>query len=178
MLRITRIFSLVTLFVIGPLACDSGADAQQAADRKAAEEKASEQKLAEEKAAAEKAQAEAKRLEEAEKLEKEKSELAYQGARGKLERLATLPRKRPKGFALACQNMFKAYDANKQKTLGGDALANWNGQEFNARFQVMRRACHQREVEVVVCETQLLGKAPSNTDFAHIMRVCQEKFGG
>ena len=73
--------------------------------------------------------------------------------------------------------MLEQYDLFMQKTLEGDALAKWTGGENENRIRVMRRACHKRAVEVVVCETQVLKKAPPDVEVDHIMRVCHEKFG-
>lgn len=154
-------------------ACDGGAadkrraeaDAKKAADEAAEKEAAEAATLAAAKRKAEQA-AEDKRAEE-----------AYQAAKPSLEPLAKLPKKRPKGFANACIEMLAEYDPFVKASLEGDALAKWEGDRDN-RVRVMRRACHQRPVDVVVCETAVLKKAPAGSDFGHIKRVCYEKFSG
>lgn len=168
---LTRSFFLTSLVLAVAVACQSGDPAakryaDEAADKKAAEEQAAEKK----------AEEQAKRRAEARRLEEERRERAYQEAKGKLEPWAKLPKKRPKGFGAACDAMLKEYDAFMQKTLEGDALAKWKSQAKEHRFPVLRRACHKRAVEVVVCETQVLKKAPAEVEIDHIMRVCQEKF--
>ncbi len=170
--RLMRPILLTSLVLV---ACNRGEeamrDAPSAADKKAADQAAADKEAAD-KAAAEAAAAKA---EDARKLEEAEAERAYEEVKGALEPLAKLPKKHPKGFASACAAMLEQYDTFMQKGLEGDAQTSWaEGKE--ARERRMRRECHNRPVEVVVCETQVLKKAPDGTEFGHIMRVCTEKF--
>lgn len=154
------------------LACSTGdssaerkaveAAAQQARDIEAAEQRAQED--------------EAKRRVEARKLEEEREEREYQDAKGALEAFAKVPKKHPKGFGTACDAMLVEYDGFMQKTLDPEAVEKWRAGSED-RIRVMRRKCHERSVEVVVCETQILRKGPPDAEFGHIMRVCRDKFG-
>ncbi len=152
------------------IGCDGGAtkpeDSNAAARNKAAEDEA---------AAKADAAAKAKKALEAEKERGVADQLAFDAAKGKLEPLAKLPKKHPKGFASACVEMLAQYDTFMKNGLADDALAQWT-QGQKRREMVMRRACHQRPVEVVVCESAVLKKAPVGAEFEHIMRVCSEKF--
>ena len=154
------------------LACD-GAPPPVDAAKQAEAAKAEEQAAADAKAA----QA-AKKAEDARKVEQQAQQEAYAAAKATLEPLAELPKKRPKGFAKACTEMLSEYDARMTKTLEGDALAAWTAGGRDNEFRVMRRACHLREVDAVVCETAVLKAAPPDADFAHIIRLCTEKFAG
>ena len=160
------------LAVLG-VACDGGKAAEENAAKQAADAKATEElaakKLAEENAA---------KAEAARKLEDEEAERAYAAAKVAIEPLARLPKKHPKGFAAACVDMLAGYDAFMTRTLEGDALAAWTGGGSEDQLPTMRRACHLREVNVVVCETEVLKTAAPGTELAHIIRACQEKFAG
>lgn len=166
-------FIAVALVGLVSIGCDGGeakpGDSKAAAVKEAAEKEAAAKAAATAKAEkAEKAQAAEKEREAAEQL-------AYDAAKGSLEPLAKLPKKHPKGFATACVEMLAAYDTFMKNGLAGDELAQWT-QGQKRREMVMRRACHQRPVRVVVCENAVLKKAPRGADFEHIMRVCSEKF--
>jgi hypothetical protein len=162
------------LFGLVFIACDGGntttEETKAAADREAAAKEAADKDTA----AKEAADAAAKR-EETRKADEATALRAYDAAKGALEPLAKLPKKHPKGFAAACVEMLEQYDAFHKSGLAGDELAAWTaGQEDRERR--MRRDCHNRPVEVVVCETAVLAKAPAGTQFEHIMRVCSETF--
>jgi hypothetical protein len=174
MLELTRPVLLASL---GSLAVALVCTSCDGAPRRKAEQAVAKE-VAENKAAEERDQKEqAKRRAEARKLEEERSEKAYQEAKGTLEPLAKVPKKHPKGFGTACDAMLVEYDAFMLKTLEGDALAQWKTGQSETRIRVLRHKCHERSVEVVVCETQVLKKAPDDAKIDHIMRVCLEKFG-
>lgn len=162
-----RIVILAGLVLLG---CDGGAakpdDSKAAAETKAAEDEA---------AAKAESAAKAKKALAAEEERKVAEQVAYDAAKAGLEPLAKLPKKHPKGFASACIEMLAQYDTFMKNGLSGDELATWT-QGQKRREMVMRRACHNRPVEVVVCETAVLKKAPDGTEFSHIMRVCSETF--
>ena len=154
-------------------ACDGGA-ATKDEDKLASDAKSADDAAAKEKAAAEKKVADDKAA-EAQAERELAEEQAYDAAKAGLLPLAKLPKKHPKGFAKACVEMLAQYDMFMKNGLAGEELAAWTaGQE--ARERGMRRACHNRPVEVVVCETAVLAKAPGGTELAHITRVCSEKF--
>ena len=163
-------FIAVALAGLVSIGCDGG-------EAKPDDSKATAEKEAAEKEAAAKVDAAAK-AEKAQAVEKEREaaeQLAYDAAKGSLEPLAKLPKKHPKGFATACVEMLAEYDTFMKNGLAGDALTQWtDGQK--RREMVMRRACHKRPVQVVVCESAVLKKAPDGADFEHIKRVCSEKF--
>lgn len=138
------------------------------AEAKAAETKAAQARAKEE---------EAKRRAQERKKAEEALEQAYAEAKAKLEPLAKLPKKRPKGFGKACEELLPVYVAYMRKSLESDAeaLARWDDNE-ESRLKVLRRECHKRSVEVVACQTDLLQNAPEGNDIDHIMRVCAEKY--
>jgi hypothetical protein len=161
------------VLLVTATSCDGGSAAREREQVKAAEE---EQAAAQERAeAAAKAEAEAKRLAQERAQADAEAEQAYAAAKIELEPLATLPKKRPKGFERACADWLVAYNAFMQKTLEGDRLRDWTNDE-ESRTPALRRRCHERSVEAVVCQTQLLHKAPDGTDIDHILRVCEEKY--
>lgn len=131
--------------------------------------------------AAKEAKAEAKKAEEAKQAElrrkqaEEAEAKAYDAAKAELEPLAKLPKKRPKGFGKACDQMLPAYEAYMDKTLTGDALTGWTNNK-ESRLAVVRRSCHAQSVEATVCQTQLFKAAPEGVHVDHIMRLCTEKF--
>lgn len=145
------------------------------APRRKAEEAAADEAKAKEAAAKKAEEEESKRRADAQALEEERREQAYQGAKAALEPLAKVPKKHPKGFGTACDAMLVEYDAFMLENLEGDDLTAWKSDDTKVR--VLRNKCHQRSVEVVVCETEVLKKAPEGTDVDHVMRVCMEKFG-
>jgi hypothetical protein len=155
------------VFFVTATSCDGPAQDQG----KTAQEEEVAQREADE--AEKKAQAE-RRVREREQAEAE-AERAYAEAKIELEPLATLPKKRPKGFAGACDAWLVTHDAFMQKTLEGDRLTAWTS-NHESRVPRLRRECHERSVEAVVCQTQLLKTAAEGTNIDHIMRICQEKF--
>lgn len=174
MLQLNRPFALASLGSLAiAIVCTSCDDAPRRKAEQAAAEEAAQREATENKAQEE----ESKRRAEAQKLEEERREKAYQEAKGVLEPLAKVPKKHPKGFGTACDAMLVEYDAFMLETLEGDALAHWKSEGNETRVRVLRNKCHQRSVEVVVCETEVLKKAPKDADVDHIMRVCGEKFG-
>jgi hypothetical protein len=167
-----------TIVVAGMLvlavACGDGRDQQLAKAmeevkaKEAKEEAAKEQELA----------AKAMEREMQRQAEEKKATEEYEAAKGVLEPFAKLPKKRPKGFALACSQMLEQHDAFMKKTLAGEELDNWNGAERERQLEALRRACHERPVEVAVCQTEVLKQAPEDAKVEHILRLCQEKFAG
>lgn len=173
--RIIIIVPLVLGGLLAAAACDDGKSAASA-DEKAAEQEAADQKAADEKAAA-KAKVDAKAKAEALELERERSEAAFEEAKPALEALAKLPNKRPKGFAQACIDMLAAYEAFMTQGLDDEALTQWTAQH-ERQLPAMRRACHERPVDAVVCESVVLQEAPPGTELDHVIRVCDDKFSG
>jgi len=163
-----RVGACLMLFLGGCTSSTNKSDAvalkKQASDKAAADKKAKEDK-AEHAAMAAAAQ-------EAEQAQRDS---LYEAAKEGLEPLAQLPKKHPKGFANACIEMLAAYDTFMKKSLTPRALAGWDAAKDN-RERVMRRACHLRPVDAVVCETAVLKKAPEKTVLEHIIRLCGEKF--
>ncbi|MBL4685666.1 MAG: hypothetical protein JKY37_13820 [Nannocystaceae bacterium] len=158
------------------IACDGGTTAKGQRDQ-AAIDKVATDKAEEKKAAAAKVAEDAKRAEQEKQAEQARRDTAYEAAKGAIEPLAKLPKKHPKGFANACIEMLAAYDPFMKQSLEGDAVAQWDA-GTKTRERVMRRACHVRPVDAVVCETAVLKKAPPDTEFEHIVRLCTEKFAG
>ena len=143
---------------------DADALKKQASDKAAADKKAKEDRAKEAQAAA-----------AAQDAEDARRDGLYEAAKGALEPFAVLPKKHPKGFANACIEMLAAYDVFMKKSMTPRALAGWDAAK-EKREGVMRRACHLRPADAVVCETAVLKQAPDKTALEHIIRLCGEKF--
>jgi len=169
----TIVLAGVLAFAVG---CGGGGGREEQMKKAIAQDEA--KKEAEKQAKEEEAKQRAMELEMKRQAEEKKANEDYEAAKPAIEPLANLPKKRPKGFAKACSDMLEQHDAFMKKTLKGEELEKWNGEGHDRVLQDMRRACHERPVEVTVCQTEVLKKAPDDANVDHILRLCMEKFGG